>query len=74
MISETITFNFKDAAQRERFLRRLDKELAFLQKRPAAFRVKTGSGWIVLQDEELAQIEAERNGTDYEGLYARSTE
>lgn len=43
-----------------------------LQKRPVAFRIKNGSGWVVLQDEEAAQIEAERYGVDYEGLYARS--
>jgi hypothetical protein len=43
-----------------------------LQKRPVAFRIKNGSGWIIMQDEEAAQIEAERYGADYEGLYARS--
>jgi hypothetical protein len=43
-----------------------------LHKRPVAFRVPNGDGWTLLQDEEAAQLEAEKRGVDYEGLYARS--
>jgi hypothetical protein len=43
-----------------------------LHKRPVAWRIKDGNGWLILQNEEAAQIEAETRGVDYEGLYSRS--
>ncbi len=45
-----------------------------LHKRPVAFRVPDGKGWLILQNEEAAQLEAEQRGTDYEGLYVRDGE
>lgn len=42
-----------------------------LQKRPVAFRVAAGDGWILLLSEEAAQAESEHRGVDYEGLYVR---
>lgn len=42
-----------------------------LKKRPVAFRVPDHAGWIILQSEEAAQLEAEHRGLDYEGLYVR---
>ena len=68
-ITETITFQFDDAAQQKRFHELLDKEP--LGKRPVAFRVPDGSGWTLLLDEDAARIEAERRGVNYQGLYAR---
>lgn len=43
-----------------------------LQKRPVAFRIRNGDGWTLLLDEEAAQLEADRRGVDYDGLYVRS--
>lgn len=43
-----------------------------LQKRPVAFRVPDHDGWIILQNEEAAQIEADHRGVEYQGLYVRS--
>lgn len=45
-----------------------------LHKRPVAFRVPDGSNWLILQNEEAAQIEADHRGVDYEGLYVRKIE
>lgn len=43
-----------------------------LQKRPVAFRLRVApEGWVILQSEEAAQIEADHRGVDYEGLYVR---
>lgn len=42
-----------------------------LQKRPVAYRFPDHDGWIILQNEEAAQIEAEYRGVDYQGLYIR---
>jgi hypothetical protein len=42
-----------------------------LHKRPVAFRVPDGAGWLVLQSEEAAQIEADHRGVEYQGLYVR---
>lgn len=43
-----------------------------LRKRPVAFRIADGDGWLILQSEDAAQIEADHRGVDYEGLYVRS--
>lgn len=45
-----------------------------LRKRPVAFRIPDGDGWLILQNEEAAQIEAETRKIDYEGLYVRNLE
>ena len=42
-----------------------------LRKRPVAFRLPDTEGWIILQNEEAAQIEAEHRNVDYQGLYVR---
>ena len=43
-----------------------------LHKRPVAFRIpNNGGGWLILQNEEAAQIESEERGVDYQGLYIR---
>jgi hypothetical protein len=43
-----------------------------LRKRPVAFRFPDfADRWVILQDEEAAQIEADRRGVNYEGLYVR---
>lgn len=42
-----------------------------LHKRPVAFRLPAIEGWIILQNEEAAQIEADHRGVDYQGLYVR---
>jgi hypothetical protein len=42
-----------------------------LRKRPVAFRIPDGDKWIILQNEEAAQIEADHRGVDYDGLYVR---
>jgi len=42
-----------------------------LQKRPVAFRIPAGDGWVILLNEEAAQIEADHRGVDYDGLYVR---
>jgi hypothetical protein len=40
-------------------------------RRPVAFRLPEHDGWIILQNEEAAQIEAEHRGVSYQGLYVR---
>lgn len=45
-----------------------------LHKRPVAFRIPEHDGWIILQNEEAAQIEAEHRGVSYQGLYVRDGE
>lgn len=43
-----------------------------LSKRPVAFRVKDfADGWILFDDEETANITAEKMGALMQGLYAR---
>ena len=42
-----------------------------LQKRPVAFRIPVGDGWIVLLNEEAARAESEHRGVEYQGLYVR---
>lgn len=42
-----------------------------LHKRPVAYRIPDHDGWIILQNEEAAQIEAEHRGVEYQGLYVR---
>lgn len=42
-----------------------------LKKRPVAFRIPDSDNWIILQNEEAAQIEADHRGVDYQGLYVR---
>ena len=42
-----------------------------LAKRPVAFRLPETDGWIILQNEEAAAIEAEHRGVEYQGLYVR---
>jgi hypothetical protein len=42
-----------------------------LVKRPVAFRIPDTDGWIILQNEEAARIEAEHRGVSYQGLYVR---
>ncbi len=37
-----------------------------------AFRIPDHDGWIILQNEEAAQIEADQRGVEYEGLYIRA--
>lgn len=46
-------------------------ESVSLHKRPVAWRVPDHDGWIILQSEEAAQIEAERRNVSYQGLYVR---
>jgi hypothetical protein len=46
-------------------------ESVTLHKRPVAWRVPDHGGWIILQNEEAAQIEAEHRSVDYQGLYVR---
>ena len=43
-----------------------------LRKRPVAFRVPSGDGWLLMLSEEAAQLEADARGVDYDGLYVRS--
>lgn len=45
-----------------------------LSKRPVAFRIPDHDGWIILQSEEAAQIEADHRGVTYQGLYVRNGE
>jgi hypothetical protein len=43
-----------------------------LAKRPVAWRVKDyADGWIIFQDEETADYEAQRTGAVMQGLYVR---
>jgi len=43
-----------------------------LKKRPVAWRVKDfADGWIIFQDEEAANREAEATGAAIHGLYVR---
>ena len=44
-----------------------------LTKRPVAFRVKDyADGWILFDDEETANLTAEKMGAHMQGLYART--
>lgn len=47
-------------------------ESVTLHKRPVAFRIPDGQGWLILQSEEAVQIEADARGVDYDGLYVRN--
>lgn len=47
-------------------------ESVTLHKRPVAFRIQDGDGWLILQSEEAAQIEADARGVEYQGLYVRN--
>ncbi len=50
----------------------IDRLTADLGKRPVAFRVKNNIGcWVYYDDEERAAKSAERQNTDYQGLYVR---
>lgn len=49
----------------------LPVEIVTLQTRPVAFRLPDIDGWIILQSEEAAQIEAEHRSVSYQGLYVR---
>lgn len=42
-----------------------------LHARPVAFRLPDHDSWIIMQNEEAAQIEADHRGVDYQGLYVR---
>lgn len=44
-----------------------------LTKRPVAFRLRYGNGWMILEDEAGARMLAESNGVEYQGLYVRVT-
>lgn len=42
-----------------------------LEKRPVAWRIKDGDGWIITQDEHAAYLAHEKTGAEMQGLYVR---
>lgn len=55
----------------EKFIEAYNAENPTLEKRPVAFRLPEHDGWIILQSEDAARIEADHRSVDYQGLYVR---
>lgn len=60
------------ASQREQMVTPVEN--VTLHRRPVAFRIPDNDGWVILQNEEAAQIEAEHRGVEYQGLYIHDHE